>query len=477
MAERVFCIDFGSAFTKVALRRDPGADSQLLTPQGGVDDAAFCISSTIAVDRRGTKPVAEFGARAADLRPGGGIDVHRNWKRSIFFTPAAGKPHQSPLEALLQSDELRVLATRYGVAVGQIGYLQQLVGAAKALIAGPGGRGISAEAQQQTFASVLAAHFFHWLRQQVMTACGRLPGTGLKYEDIPVRITVPAFALTKEGDPHPGCKALTDALGKAGWPLHPDRPVVSEPYANAVGVLTKAHNVIHRSRAQLGQMFSKGPLITVLKDPAHHPAYRALVIDVGAFTTDFADVAVRPDGETIENPDVAFTVRQQSVPLGVSDLDAKVIEALPKEKGEWLRDKAPALDWEDFRRAVYSEGKGFRKAEIGLIGGPSDADAIRDCLQAFVQQLTTEAFKFCEGLDSAGMQELILTGGGNFIPTVRDAVQQACQRNGQCFAKVHAPGLKRVAGSATLANKLDETFTRGATALGGASVYFEKDFY
>jgi hypothetical protein len=477
MAERVFCIDFGSGFTKVALRRDPGADVQLLKPGVAIDDVEFCIPSTVAVDRRGAKPVAAFGPQAADLKPGGGIDVHRNWKKSVFLTPGSGKSQHSPLEALLQSDELRELATSYGVAAGQIGYLQQLVGAARSLIAGPGGRVISAESQQQTIASALAVHFFHWLRQQVLAACNRMSGSGLKFEEIPVRIAVPAFALSDGSMPHPGCKTLTDALGKAGWPLHPDRPVVAEPYANAVGVLTKGQNVLHRSRVHLGQMFSKGPLITVLKDPTHYPAYRALVIDVGAFTTDFAAVNLRPNEETVDNPDVAFAVRQESLPLGVSDLDAKVIEALPGEKGEWLRDRAPALDWEDFRRAVYSDGKGFRKAEIGVIGGSADADAIRDSLQAFAAQLTAEVTKFCDGLDAVGMQELILTGGGSFIPAVREAVLQVCQAGGRTFAKIHAPGLKRATGGSTPASKLDETLTRGGTAVGGASIYFEPEFY
>ena len=44
MAERVFSIDLGSAFTKVALRSDPGADARLLPlSTRGVEDVDFCF--------------------------------------------------------------------------------------------------------------------------------------------------------------------------------------------------------------------------------------------------------------------------------------------------------------------------------------------------------------------------------------------------------------------------------------------------
>lgn len=478
MADRVFCIDFGSAYTKVALRRDPTADGTLLACRpAGVGEIEFCVPSTVVVDRRGAKPVPEFGDRAAGMLAGGGIDVHTNWKKSIFLAPGA-RPHQSPLEALLQSPELAELAAKYGVAAGQIGYLNQLVTAARTLVSGPGGRMISAEAQQQTLAATLAAHFFHWLRQQVLEACNKLPATGLKYDSIPVRLSVPAFAApTGGGDPHPGCKLLTDALGRAGWPLHPDTPIVSEPYANAVGVLTKATNVAQKGHIRLGEMFGKGPLITVLKSTADHPVYRALVIDVGAFTTDFAAVTITPaDGNDAE-PDAHVAVAQQSLPIGVSDLDDRVVAALPKEKSEFLR-KASPVEWEDLRPAVYSTGKGYRTAKVGIIGGSADSDAVLGCIEAVTNQLTAEAAKFVASLPAlpnGGLQELVLTGGGCSIPAFRDALQGATVSATSAFVKVHAPDLKKTVGGPPV-GKLDATFARGGTALGGASLYFEREY-
>ena len=161
MADRVFCIDFGSAYTKVALRRDPGADSELLTKRSRASsEADFCFHTTVAVDRRGPKAIPEFGERAAAMTPGGGVDVYRNWKKSIFLPNlSSAKSNHSPLEALLQSEELRDLANKFGVASSQLSNLQQLVGAAKNLIVGPTGRVYSTEVQQQTIAASASSTF------------------------------------------------------------------------------------------------------------------------------------------------------------------------------------------------------------------------------------------------------------------------------------------------------------------------------
>lgn len=478
MADRVFCIDFGSAYTKVALRRDPSADSELLSLRtSSSSEPSFCIPTTVAVDRRGPKAIPEFGDRAATLQHGGGIEVYKNWKKSVFHSPStSGKVPLSPLETLLQSDELKELAARFGVASGQVGYLQQLVGSARNLISGPGGRVISAESQLHAMAVSIAPHFFIWLRQQVLEACSRLPSTGLKYESIPVRITIPAFDHGRSTDLQPGWKALLEALGKAGWPLHPDQPTIAEPYANAIGVLTKGTNVFNRGRVRTGEMFGRSPIVTVMKDPEHHPVFRALVIDVGAYTTDFAALSMKSGGLKDSDPDSQVAIEQNSLTLGISDLDQCVIAALPKEKGDWLR-KASPIDWEDFRPAAYTEGKGLRKAELGVVGGPADAEAVRGCLGDFVKQISNELAKFVQSLEelpNGALQELILTGGGSFIPAIRDGIQAAAQTAGLTFVKTHAPALRKAAGGPPI-DRLDSNFTRGASALGGASIYFEKD--
>jgi len=476
MADRVFCIDLGSAFTKVALRADPTADAQLVSPVGASSVVSFCVPTVVALERRpDNKPRYEFGARAADMTSGGDIMVFRNWKKSVFLRPRSDESHHSPLEALLASGELADLATKFDVPAGQIGYLRQMAAAARGMIAGPG-RALSPESQEYKNATIVAAHYFKWLREQTLAACERLAGTGLKYEAIPVRLAIPAFAHGRGVETHPGCQALLEAMKRGGWTPHPEQPLVTEPYSNAVGILTKGKNCVLRAGTiNLGGMFANGPLMTVLKDNNDHPSYRALVIDIGAFTTDFAGVELNSAGQVIADPDSVFAMSQHSVPVGVSDLDGLVAAALPADKAAWMR-TAPGYDLEAFRRNVYSDGKVFATNVVGRIGAGTEGEAIREAIQTFGRQVAGAVAEFCDGRTPASMQELILSGGGSAIPTVRDSLQQAAQTGGNTYVRTHAPALRKTAGGPPVV-KLDAEFTRGGSALGGTSLYFERSFY
>jgi hypothetical protein len=478
MANWVFCIDFGSAYTKVALRRHPGADAELLRPDFrmvGVPD--FCFPSAIGVERQGTRNVAVCGASAMGRPPGGGLRLHTNWKKKVFSSAEPGQPPQKPpLDAFLESPELLELAGRYGVTPDQVVHLQNVVANARALASGSGAAAASPDAQDRSVASSLAYHFFRWLRDEVMRTAERLRLDGLDPAAIPARITVPAFGHGKELESHPGCQLLLNALSRTGWRLHPDRPIISEPYSNAIGVLTDGANVVEKSRVKLRRMFGNGPLMRPLADPEHYPSYRALVIDIGAFTTDFATVTLKTQGESVDDPDGAITVRQHSARLGITDLDARVFESLPEAKREWLTKAAEPVQLEAFRTQVYTDGKPFRTAEVGPIGGAADGEAIRAGMDAFLQQLSVETAKFCDDLEPVTLQELILTGGGANIPSVRDTVMTAARAGGREFVKTHAPGLRKGAVNGPV-HPLKEEAARGGTAIGGASVYFEKDFY
>jgi hypothetical protein len=85
-----------------------------------------------------------------------------------------------------------------------------------------------------------------------------------------------------------------------------------------------------------------------------------------------------------------------------------------------------------------------------------------------------EVAKFCDPLDSVALQELILTGGGAAIPAVRCALIDAAL-TGRAFFRVHAPGVKQedVSGRG---HPLGEDLARGGSAVGGASIYFEKEY-
>ncbi|HUR55656.1 MAG TPA: hypothetical protein VMZ71_16080, partial [Gemmataceae bacterium] len=377
-----------------------------------------------------------------------------------------------PLDALLQSPELRLLAEKYGVAPGQLNHLSQLVGSARGLLGVSLSGSGSTEAKLQKNAGIIAAHFFRWLRNATLEACGPLRATGLNPEAIPVRVTVPAFAHGRGVETHPGCQVLTHALAQAGWVVHPDRPIVSEPYSNVVGALTEGRNILTpKRRAQLGKMFRDGPIMRPVSTPRDHPKYRAWSIDIGAFTTDFAALDVESGGHEIGALDEAITVRQHSVPLGILNLDERVLDVLPSEQREWLK-TAGTFEWMDFRQRVYTNRQTLRTVAIGAIGGPKVDQAIAD----FAKQLASACEQFVSEAPPVKLQELVLTGGGNAIPTVCEVLTNTMRGGGREFVHVFWPQpAKRTEPSGV--RKLDTPFARGGSALGGASIYFEREFY
>lgn len=119
MPDRIFCVDFGAAFTKVALRTAPQENCALIPyPGTGYD---LWAPTVVAADWKNgsTKPELYFGEEAADRAEGpyngGRIVVYSNFKRDLFSTVTADKPTLHPLEELLQSSEFDALANRYSV--------------------------------------------------------------------------------------------------------------------------------------------------------------------------------------------------------------------------------------------------------------------------------------------------------------------------------------------------------------------------
>lgn len=475
MAERVFCVDFGTYYTKVALRSAPQEASALVP----CSDEGLELWAPTVVSADWTKGEArlEFGYRAAGVKPGGKVVVYHNFKRDLFAPPAPVS-NLHPLDALLQSEEFEALATKYGVTQPWVAGLRSMTSSARAMFGAPGEHPGSAAARRQEEAKRLTYHYFKWLRERVLRACERLPHTALNYKDIPLRVTVPVLGPPETLAQHPGCVRLRDALSSAGWQFA-DPLFVSEPESNAVGILTKAVNAltVRTKKINFREMFNRGPLITVLAGDQHHPTYRALVVDVGAFTSDFAALAVDTGGKEADtSAGAGFTVTQRSVPFGVSDLDVAVQAALPEDKRTALNGLA-RKDFAAFQVSAYSEETGYRIGPGKVIGGAADRPLVHGCLAAFGTRLTEEVAAFLQPLGPASMQELILTGGGNNIPTVRDAlIKAAAAVPGNPFVKTHAPGLKKTKAGPPV-DPLDEKFARGAGALGGSSIYFEHGYY
>jgi hypothetical protein len=482
MPDGAFCIDFGSAYTKVSLRRAKRTNSDLVNIPDEAEELSVCVPSAAVADYTAGQPKYTFGRAAAGRRGDGLIKPRTNWKKELFAAPLPGTsavPPSTPIyrprtrmEWLILSKEFRKLAEKYEVAEADLFSLRRLVVDAISLTIPqqylPPPPDPGADVQR------LAVEYFRWLRKTILDACGSLSPAIENPKDWPARITVPAFAPEHELEQHPGTARLVAALKEAGWPLYAERPVISEPYANVIGILTQGSNC-----TRAADMFKNGLLITVLRKPESYPTYRVVVVDVGAFTTDFAVLTLRTGGEMLLLSDIEFDTRTLSVPLGISNLDESVLSALHPEHSQYMRE-ARAADWAKFRHDLYERRQPsfIAQASKDAIGTGPEMDRILDALATFESRLGDELNQFLSTIDDCKFKELILTGGGCALPANQKAIVTAAQKGRSPFRKVHLPTCKLP--KTTLVTTKDQIVTalgaelqRGGTALGGTSAFFE----
>ena len=131
MNEPVLCIDFGSAYTKVAIRRDPNEASELIRSEAlRLDELRVCVPSIVLLDQRSKQPVWECGMKAVDRAAGPGIQIFRNFKPHLF-RESPPEP-ASEIEQFLGSPEIRGLASARGLDTALLGVLELLRGRAQA---------------------------------------------------------------------------------------------------------------------------------------------------------------------------------------------------------------------------------------------------------------------------------------------------------------------------------------------------------
>lgn len=483
MSDRVFCIDLGSSYTKVGLRRGRWADSELVRHPRLRDDLRVCVPTTVAVDYAPFPPAFAFGEAALARRPTRKVRVFTNWKKDLFDDAARGrgpdrpparKPGQPRMPRLIASAEFADLARRNKVPDQEVHSLRRLLDHAGTLYkAPPSTSGGGGPPQFSSPAFRVAVQFFKYLRLTVLEACNTLRPAVPDPGSIPARVTVPAFAPEADLAARPASVWLCDALARAGWPVAATRPVVSEPYANAVGVLSRGTN----SRLA-ADMFKGGRLAAHLVKRKNHPQpdYRAAVVDVGAYTADFAVLTHRGGGTPPSLDTLRFDVDVDSVPDGISVLDAAVLAALPDDQAGYLRDSAPPAEWHQFRARVY--GGGTFPVPGGEAGGGADAGRVRDAVAGYAGRLADAAAAFFGRQDEVPFEELILTGGGCSLPAVRDALIAGAERGARGrFPSLHLPATDAPGGGESVEGRavtwLEPAVARGATALGGTSEYFE----
>lgn len=361
----LICIDFGSSFTKIAVRRDPN-DMAVLVGEEKPEGLNFCIPSLVASGRR--SPQWLTGEAAMSQVPGDGVTIYDGWKARIF---------SGGFDA-----ELETVAEKFFIGLRD------------------------------------------FLKSQKVNVAG--------YR---TRLCIPK--LVRSGAVG---STLLKLAASAGFNQAEIRPYIFEPEANVLGILTRGQNKIW----QKDRSVSPQPVIGAMLEPKTSKLFdqlrknaltgkvrkhSILVVDIGSFTTDFGLVTHHFDEvDDFNKPHVV----QMSTPLGVRDLDADVKRRLDPTVVEALQEKSVG-EWERMKSQLYQGKpaaiKGRKGAAIQVGSSTSDKQKVLAAIDDFAVRISRAIEDFCRKQVTFA-DEVILTGGGAMIASLRNAIIQRIVTNG-----------------------------------------------
>lgn len=435
---RLISIDLGSAYTKVAVRRDWNGESDLLRELPlASDEADFCVPSVVAriQGQGGTRWT--IGAAAGAQTPGDGVRIFRYWKARLFAT---------------------------GPRVSR------------------DGMGQAADAEGAEDYEEVAIQFFRGLRESLE----RSP-YGDDVAASTVRVCVPRIDVP-DMDGRVG-----RILHVAGWrPAH-GRVTVYEPESNACGMFTRGRNATWYPPAapftpragrslHLVKMLEPEGLLQALRRMSG--SFGVLVIDIGGFTTDFGYVQFDTSfsSDDWHRPQII----QQSYELGIRELDQAIYDSLDEDAQREIRKLSPS-EWDALKVDLYRGAPvllGGAGGKPRRIGAGDDAGRTAEALRAFAERVITVRDTFLRDYVDGPINAQTLTGGGSMIAPLHRAVVQALatdeharvydlldedeprQTLGGRGGTVTEPAIEARA-------RRNAELVRGGSAIGGSSVFFE----
>jgi len=433
-------IDLGSAYTKLAIRRDWHDESQLLRDLPlATPEVDFCVPSVVTRVEGSGGTEWLTGAEAAARPPGEGVTIYRYWKARLFSEhPEEQAAHDS---------------------------------------LGRPGEGHDLDDYDE-----VAVEFFRGLKESL----ARQP-FGLDLAVTPVRVCIPKLESYEGAE-----ERIAGILERAGVRPARGRATVYEPESNAAGVLTRGRNATWfpprvsfmpspgRS-LQLREMLEPEGLLQALRRISG--TFGVLVIDIGGFTTDFGYVEFDTSFATDDwqRPEIV----QSSYELGIRELDHEIFAALGPE-AQAAVEALSSSEWDAYKARLYRGEPVTLPGPAGsvTIGGGGDMAPIRAAMEEFAGRVTRARDHFRDRFVRGPINAQTLTGGGAMIPPIRESLARALSaEEGIQVSDLLDPEEPRRTLSArdrhVDENALRERagrnleLVRGGSAIGGASVFFE----
>jgi hypothetical protein len=444
----VLCIDFGSAYTKIAFRSGWDEAAQLIRDVPiAAKETSFCVPSVVAKVERMDGIRWAIGQAAAGLVAGDGTKIYRHWKARLL----SDRPGEHE-----RKDSL--------------------------------GEAPTTDMQENEYHQV-GVVYFKTLKEALQRM--DLP---LALSKCPVRICIPRL-----GESRVCQKKITAMLIEAGWQLADNSPTVFEPESNACGVFTRGRNATWYPPkcsfpgrfAHYPRMFDSDGLFGAFRQAAlsgQGGRYGVLVIDVGAFTTDFGYVEFDDSfyDNAIPKPDIS----QLSCEIGVRELDQAVYERMRPEVQQAVR-RMSTTAWENAKRLLYTGKPAAVRNPAGgmlVIGDGSEASRILQGIEEFAARVVSGKDEFCRRQVKGKVHAQVLTGGGMMIPLVRETLIKAVKE--EQGTRVYDLLDQDEPKQALLPRRTDsgwyhneeeidlrlrqnQELVRGGSAMGGCSVFFE----
>ena len=436
---RLVSIDLGSAYTKIAIRRDWNGESDLLRdlPHSS-DEVDFCVPSVVArVEEKGDTRWL-IGSAAGARTPGEGVRIYRYWKARLFATDS----HQ------VRRDEMGQVPQADGGDDYEEVAIQFFRGLRKSLERSPYGADVAASA---------------------------------------VRVCVPRIdAADMDG-------RVGRILHAAGWrPAH-GRVTVYEPESNACGMFTRGRNATWYPPAapftpragrslHLVRMLEPEGLLQALRRMSG--SFGVLVIDIGGFTTDFGYVEFDTSfsSDDWHRPQII----QQSYELGIRELDQAIYDSLDEDAQREIRQLSPS-EWDALKIDLY-RGVPITLGSVGgrrrTIGGGDDGGRAGEALRSFAERVIAVRNTFIRDHVRGPINAQTLTGGGSMIAPLHRIVVQALATDQD--ARVYdlldedeprqtltSRGGRVDEGAVEARARRNQELVRGGSAIGGSSVFFE----
>lgn len=366
--EKLICIDFGSSYTKVAVRNDWNEETELLRDLGTDETYSFCLPSTVACVEKNGRSTWLIGDDALSQLPGANVRLYQNWKGKLFDEAGADSDYESVATHFFQ------------------GLIRKL------------GEGNSRLAKLPIRICIPRLKNEKLVEEQMLDV--------LEIAGINIAECKPCIF-----EPEANAYGLTTRGRNVAWkPTH--SPNLEPSY--------------HRMFEQ-----NEGGLFDQLRKVARRLddfEYTILVVDIGSFTADFGGVTfVAPGGDIdqFKSP----IVKQESDPIGISQLDEAVLGVLDSDTRQAIEAR-PYRDWEDIKKRIYNKQEAaVRRPKGGMlvIGEDEEADAIAEQIDIYADALVDACVAFCKR-HNVRPATTVLTGGGALIGGLRQRVIAALNK-------------------------------------------------